>query len=154
MRGRMSDIRRGERSIPESIWLTFISADSPSMSKRSKDDVKDRKRARNTGDDAANDFKPRVVSQSLSAFHLLAATNSGGLYRIAVVDSNKSELSSSNHQSSSAGRTSKADTVLNMYKTDERPGGSSSSSARSDHQHSCRLIEHVRISTSEDDWCT
>ena len=133
MRGRIEDVRRGEKGIEEGLWLTWI----PATGEQPRQEA------------VISKGRRQQLAGQPSQYELVAITSSGKYYRIAVADP-------------SVGRATKAQeggsTVLDMYKEDATAGGSSSvvtpqdePGAPSDDGSMCSLLDYQRFGM-RDDW--
>lgn len=115
MRGRVNDIRKGERTIQEGIWLDWVYAKQFSNEKEDEN------------------------------FHLIAITSSGGLYRLAISTkrpaTNPSTNSENEKQDASIASSS---TILDMYRSDTSHSSKNSPNDAAD-IGSCTLVEHFRF---------
>lgn len=159
MRGRVSDIRRGERSIEEAIWLTWVPARPASSSiDPSEGGVRSsyaKKPAPSSKVPSGWD-EPSVPPTGTLPFHLVALTNSGGQYRLAV---STLRPTSAQHQTATPTvsqpslANDSAPTVLDMYRKDasSKHGAATSSSASQADGGSCWLVEYSRFG-QRDEW--
>ncbi|CDW99247.1 hypothetical protein [Sporisorium scitamineum] len=142
MRSRISDIRKGEASVEESIFLCWIvEASSSSAPTKGSGSEKDRPRADKTRGRAAiqrsgvvDDVQSTGGNRS-SQYRLIALTTSGGWYKLAVTFPKvyaEEEASSS--------------TVLDMYRRD-----ASSQSTRTNALE-CQLLEFRPMAALLDGW--
>ncbi|PWN35864.1 uncharacterized protein FA14DRAFT_189798 [Meira miltonrushii] len=122
MRGRVNDIRKGERTIQEGIWLDWVRAKQSSEEKEQEDED----------------------------FQLIAITSSGGLYRLAISTKrpvNPNTTSEHERQDSSNASSS---TILDMYRSDTSDSSKNPSTDAAD-IGSCRLVQHFRFG-KRDEW--
>ncbi|CEH18449.1 Uncharacterized conserved protein, contains WD40 repeats [Ceraceosorus bombacis] len=142
MRARVGDVLKGEASIEERIFLSWIRADAP-MTSTSHDAETDRVKKR------AQDEDPSLAPRSRDGkYHLVALTSSGGYYRIALAarpDTSHGVIESSKETSS---------VVLDMYKESEE-GASTSAEPKKEKRgksFGCELVEFSRFGSEMDEW--
>lgn len=146
MRGRIDDVRRGERGIEEGLWLAWIPTGShqpPSTTTSSA--------------------PKRHSTSSIQTypFEVVAITNSGCHYRIGLADPNYGpNKQDGNSSSSSSNDKSTSSTVLNMYKEDSgrASSGAGSNTAEAADEYDatndgrlCWLVDYQRFGM-RDDW--
>jgi hypothetical protein len=131
MRGRIDDVRKGEKGIEEGMWLTWIPAASAFEQVTTSSSPTKSSRRR---------------SDKASPFELVAITSSGSYYRIGVSapDQGPMKLPKS------------ATTVLDMYKEDSSSqqstvGDKGSASPKADQGDQCWLLEYQRFGM-RDEW--
>lgn len=130
MRGRIDDVRKGEKGIEEGMWLTWITA-SPNQ--------------QNEPALASTKAVKRPIDQT-SSFELIAITSSGSHYRIGVArpDHGLADIP-------------KKTTVLDMYKEDSSSQHSleldekDSTDRKDDYREQCWLLEYQRFGM-RDEW--
>ncbi|PWN43828.1 hypothetical protein IE81DRAFT_340484 [Ceraceosorus guamensis] len=142
MRARVGDVLKGEASIEERIFLSWIRADAP-MTSTSQDAETGRVKKR------AQDEGPSLAPKSRDGkYHLVALTSSGGYYRIALAarpDTSRDVMQSSKETSS---------VVLDMYKESEE-GASTSVDPKKEKRgksFGCELVEFSRFGSEMDEW--
>jgi len=153
MRSRISDIRRGEASVDEKIFLCWILESSPPpnpvLSTASKGARRENQRSRDarTRSSASHSATELHESGSMQAecdpryrYRLIALTTSGGWYKLAVTlpqSSTESEVNGS--------------TVLDMYRRDALSPSNRSSSDKPPSLE-CRLVEFRPMAALLDGW--
>lgn len=130
MRGRIDDVRKGEKGIEEGMWLTWISA------KQSEQGI-----VPLTKESLSLGPKDKSKSQDIKSFELVVITSSGSHYRIGVAMPNQ-DVQKANEKSK---------TVLNMYKEGESSEEEKASSGSNHEKEHCWLIEYKRFGM-RDDW--
>lgn len=148
MRSRISDIRKGEASVEEKIFLCWILepqyraiSAATSLSSRAKSKDEQLPRSERKGFSASHGLSnaPPADLDPRSRFRLIAVTTSGGWYKLAITlpsDADEGVISGS--------------TVLNMY----RHGASSTSGRRTNKLPSleCHLEEYRPMGALLDGW--
>lgn len=137
MRGRIDDVRRGEKGIEEGLWLDWIPISPPNddnpilmTTSISKQGVK---------------RPPTTGSGQTYPFELVAITNSGSHYRIALLDPNTQPSKQDDGNSPSS-------TVLNMYKEDSSTKAQTEERSKGDDAGiQCWLVDYQRFGM-RDDW--
>ncbi|UZJ51677.1 hypothetical protein CBS101457_000997 [Exobasidium rhododendri] len=139
MRGRIDDVRKGERGIEEGMWLTWIPATHAEQQKQPPSEIKSASIERTTS-------KRPTQNNESCPFELIAITSSGSHYRIGV------SLPKEESGGASANKSGKA-TVLNMYKESSSPRIDTEDGkvAVADDEQQCWLIEYQRFGM-RDDW--
>lgn len=148
MKGRIDDVRRGEKGIEEGLWLTWIASDL--ISSEEKSDAKTAKSRPTFSTSTTKDHRHALRS---CKYELIAISSSGSHYRIGVA------LPRSAHSSSSPSSKKTKSTVLDMYKEEKGTTRSDARNAPSDEdelgkdldQDQCWLIEYRRFGM-RDDW--
>lgn len=130
MRGRIDDVRKGEKGIEEGMWLTWISA---KLDEQELESV--------TKKPLTSGQKDKIRNQDANPFELVAITSSGSHYRIGVTMPNQ-DVQKGN---------SKSKTVLNMYKEEESSEENKASSGSNQDKEQSWLIEYKRFGM-RDDW--
>ena len=152
MRSRIRDIRKGEASVEEKIFLCWIveagpASDAPSTTKGSRTETRQSHAAKTQSQTAPS--SGQVPSgkggahshgrDSQHCYHLIAVTTSGGWYKLAVAwpkDSSEEEVSGS--------------TVLDMYRRDASPR--SERAGEKSKAMECRLVEFRPMIALLDGW--
>ncbi|KAF6767050.1 WD40 repeat [Kalmanozyma brasiliensis GHG001] len=139
MRSRISDIRKGEASVDESVFLCWVAEGSdpsvlePSLLDKGSKAAKDRSRSTQKPGYTSDTSIDR--NNSPARHHLIALTTSGGWYKLAVT-----------LPQAEAEDTVSGSTVLDMYRRD--------ASSRSKHANAleCRLVEFRPMAALLDSW--
>jgi hypothetical protein len=125
MKGRIDDVRKGEKGIEEEMWLTWIPAQQQSTQVQSRDSAS------------------KKHNNNACPFELVAITSSGSHYRIGVANPEVRAPSSDKS------------TILDMYKEDScshaEHGAEDSESNNVKEGPQCWLIEYQRFGM-RDDW--
>jgi hypothetical protein len=129
MRGRIDDVRKGEKGIEEGMWLTWIPATNTEQ-----------------GDPAIASTKAvKRPDTQTSPFELIAITSSGSHYRIGVTAPDDGLI-----------KAPKTTTVLDMYKEDSSSllselDEKDDVGSKADHREQCWLLEYQRFGM-RDEW--